>query len=315
MTTIAVTPRGFRQSPGRHQELLAQAGYAVRYPTVERPLTAPELRELIVGCEGVILGVDDAPAEVLVGSDLRVIVRFGIGMDNVDLEAARAQGIKVSRTLGATTTSVAELAIGLMLAAARGTSQMDRTVRAGSWTRLTGLELAGRTLGLVGIGRIGLEVAHRARAFGMTVIAHDPVATPGDIPLIAFDELLATSDVISIHAPLNEQTRHMFDTAALSAMKPSSILINTARGGIIDEDALAVALVDGPLWAAALDCFEHEPLQSSALLELSNVILTPHCGASTEEAVERAGVIAVEEILRALVGEPLLYEVTATQPR
>ena len=315
MTTIAVTPRGFRQSPGRHRELLAQAGYAVRYPTVERPLTAPELRELIVGCEGVIIGVDDAPAEVLVGSDLRVIVRFGIGMDNVDLEAARAQGIKVSRTLGATTTSVAELAIGLMLAAARGTSQMDRTVRAGSWTRLTGLELAGRTLGLVGIGRIGLEVAHRARAFGMTVIAHDPVATPGDIPLIAFDELLATSDVISIHAPLNEQTRHMFDTAALSAMKPSSILINTARGGIIDEDALAVALVDGPLWAAALDCFEHEPLQSSALLELSNVILTPHCGASTEEAVERAGVIAVEEILRALVGEPLLYEVTATQPR
>lgn len=315
MTTIAVTPRGFRQSPGRHQELLAQAGYAVRYPTVERPLTAPELRELIAGCEGVILGVDDAPAEVLVGSDLRVIVRFGIGMDNVDLEAARAQGIKVSRTLGATTTSVAELAIGLMLAAARGTSQMDRTVRAGSWTRLTGLELAGRTLGLVGIGRIGLEVAHRARAFGMTVIAHDPVATPADIPLMAFDELLATSDVISIHAPLNEQTRHMFDTAALSAMKPSSILINTARGGIIDEDALAVALVDGPLWAAALDCFEHEPLQSSALLELSNVILTPHCGASTEEAVERAGVIAVEEILRALVGEPLLYEVTATQPR
>ena len=315
MTTIAVTPRGFRQSPGRHQELLAQAGYAVRYPTVERPLTAPELRELIVGCEGVILGVDDAPAEVLVGSDLRVIVRFGIGMDNVDLEAARAQGIKVSRTLGATTTSVAELAIGLMLAAARGTSQMDRTVRAGSWTRLTGLELAGRTLGLVGIGRIGLEVAHRARAFGMTVIAHDPVALPGDIPLMAFDELLATSDVISIHAPLNEQTRHMFDTAALSAMKPSSILINTARGGIIDEDALAVALVDGPLWAAALDCFEHEPLQSSALLELSNVILTPHCGASTEEAVERAGIIAVEEILRALVGEPLLYEVATTQPR
>ena len=315
MTTIAVTPRGFRQSPGRHQQLLAQAGYAVRYPTVERPLTAPELRELIVGCEGVILGVDDAPAEVLVGSHLRVIVRFGIGMDNVDLEAARAQGIKVSRTLGATTTSVAELAIGLMLAAARGTSQMDRTVRAGSWTRLTGLELAGRTLGLVGIGRIGLEVAVRARAFGMTVIAHDPVATAGDIPLMGFNELLATSDVISIHAPLNEQTRHMFDTAALSAMKPSSILINTARGGIIDEDALAVALVDGPLWAAALDCFEHEPLQSSALLELSNVILTPHCGASTKEAVERAGVIAVEEILRGLVGEPLLYEVTATQPR
>ena len=145
MTTIAVTPRGFRQSPGRHHDLLAGTGFVVRYPTQERPLTAPELRELTEGCEGVILGVDDASADVLLGSDLRVVVRFGIGVDNVDLEAARTQGIRVSRTLGATTTSVAELALGLILAAARGTAEMDRNVRAGSWTRLTGLELAGRT--------------------------------------------------------------------------------------------------------------------------------------------------------------------------
>lgn len=310
MTTVAVTPRGFRQTPGRHHDLLARTGFNVRYPTVERPLTAPELRELVQGCAGLILGVDDAPAETLNHTDLKVIVRFGIGIDNVDLTAARANGIKVSRTLGATTTSVAELAVGLMLAAARGTTEMDRTVRAGSWKRLTGLELAGRTLGLVGTGRIGVEVAVRARAFGMQVIGYDPMSDAGAIPLVPLDELLRRADVISIHAPLTEQTRHLFNAKTLAAMRPSSILVNTARGGIIDETALAGALANGPLRAAALDCFEDEPLDRSPLLYLPNVILTPHCGASTVEAVERAGVIAVEEILRGLRGEPLLYEVT-----
>lgn len=309
MTTVAVTPRGFRQSVGTHREALAATGFEVRYPTVERPLTAPELRELVAGCAGVILGVDDAPATVLDGSDLRVIVRFGMGMDNVDLAAARRNGIRVSRTLGATTTSVAELAFGLILAAARGTAEMDRTVRSGSWTRLTGLELSGRTLGLVGTGRIGQEVAGRARAFGMDVIGYDPVTTSGDIELVAFDDLIAQADVISIHAPLSDETHHLFDAAVLAAMRPSSILVNTARGGIVDEQALALALTTGPLRAAALDCFESEPLVRSPLLELPNVILTPHCGASTEEAVERAGVIAVEELVRGLAGEAMLYEV------
>ncbi|MCU1669172.1 MAG: Phosphoglycerate dehydrogenase [Blastococcus sp.] len=309
MTTIAVTPRGFRQVPGRHQDLLAEAGLAVRYPTVERPLTAGELRDLLAGCDGVILGVDDAPADVLRGSTLRVIVRFGIGVDNVDLDAAREQGIRVSRTLGATTTSVAELAIALILAAARGVAEMDRTVRSGSWRRLTGLELAGRTLGLVGTGRIGQEVAHRARAFGMDVIGHDPVATAGEIPLVPFDELLACADIISIHAPLTAATRHMFDAAAFAAMRPSSILVNTARGGIVDEHALAGALANGPLHAAALDCFEDEPLVNSPLIGLPNIVLTPHSGASTADAVERAGVVAVEELLRGLAGEPMLFDV------
>lgn len=291
--------------------MLSATGFDVRYPTLERPLTAPELRELIEGCAGVILGVDDAPADVLDGSDLRVIVRFGMGMDNVDLAAARRNGIRVSRTLGATTTSVAELAFGLILAVARGTAEMDRTVRSGSWTRITGLELSGRTLGLVGTGRIGQEVARRARAFGMDVIGYDPAAAAGAIELVAFDELLARADVISIHAPLSDQTHHLFDAVALSAMRPSSILVNTARGGIIDERALAIALTTGPLRAAALDCFESEPLAASPLLDLPNVILTPHCGASTEEAVERAGVIAVEELVRGLNDEAMLYEVTS----
>jgi D-3-phosphoglycerate dehydrogenase len=310
VTTVAVTPRGFRQSPGRHQELLDEAGYDVRYPTQERPLTAVELRELLDGCDGAILGVDEASSQALVGTGLRVLVRFGIGVDNVDLDAARTEGIRVTRTLGATTTSVAELTVGLMLAAARGIPSLDRSVRAGSWSRPTALELAGRTLGLVGIGRIGQEVAVRARALGMEVIGHDPVAVQTDVSMVAFDELVARSDVISIHAPLTETTRHLFGTEVLGRMRPSSILVNTARGGIVDEDALAVALAQGPLHAAALDSFEEEPLDAaSPLRDLANVILTPHCGASTVEAVERAGVLAVEELRRGLEGAPLLFEV------
>lgn len=312
MTIVAVTPRGFRQSPGRHQDLLADTGLEVRYPTQERPLTAPELRQLLHGCTGAILGVDDASAEVLVGSGLRVLVRFGIGVDNVDLAAARAEGIRVSRTLGATTTSVAELTVGLMLAAARSVPQLDRSVRAGSWTRITGVELAGRTLGLVGTGRIGREVALRASAIGMDVIGHDPMANEDNVPRVGFDELIARSDVISVHAPLNVTTRHLFDSAVLRRMRPSSILVNTARGGIVDEAALAVAILDGPLHAAALDSFEVEPLsEKSPLRDLPNVILTPHCGAATVEAVERAGVLAVEELCRGLSGDPLLFEVEA----
>jgi D-3-phosphoglycerate dehydrogenase len=312
VTTVAVTPRGFRQSPGRHQDLLKDTGYDVRYPTQERPLTAVELRGLLDGCDGAILGVDEASSQALVGTGLRVLVRFGIGVDNVDLDAARADGIRVTRTLGATTTSVAELTVGLMLAAARGIPSLDRSVRAGSWSRPTALELAGRTLGLVGIGRIGQEVAVLARALGMEVIGHDPVAVPSDVSMVTFDELVARSDVISIHAPLTEATRHLFGAEVLGRMRPSSILVNTARGGIVDEDALAVALTQGPLHAAALDSFEREPLDAtSPLRDLANVILTPHCGASTVEAVERAGVLAVEELRRGLEGAPLLFEVGA----
>lgn len=310
MTTIAVTPRGFRQTPGRHHDLLAATGCEVRYPTQERPLTAGELRELLHGCDGAILGVDDASAHALVGSGLKVLVRFGIGLDSVDLDAAQSEGIRVSRTLGATTTSVAELAVGLMLAAARGIPALDRSIRSGSWSRPTALELSGRTLGLVGIGRIGHEVAVRARALGMEVIGHDPVAQPADIEMVAFDELIRRADVVSLHAPLTETTRHLFDAGVLSRMRPSSILVNTARGGIVDEAALAVALREGPLHAAALDSFEAEPLGSdSPLRDLPNVILTPHAGASTVEAVERAGVLAVEELVRGLEGSSLLFEV------
>ena len=174
-----------------------------------------------------------------------------------------------------------------------------------TWARETGFELSGRCLGLVGAGRIGREVAARAGALGMRVIAFDPAVTDSGLTLVTFADLLRQADVISIHAPLTDTTSNLFGAKALAAMRPGSVLINTARGGIIDEAALAEVLREGPLSAAALDCFAEEPASNSELFALDNVVLTPHCGATTMQAVERAGVAAVEEVRRALGGLPL----------
>jgi D-3-phosphoglycerate dehydrogenase / 2-oxoglutarate reductase len=305
MSIVAITPRGFRNNPGRHQEMLAQHGLSPRYPAIDRPLRADELAGLVTGCRAAIVGLDEVSSAVLATPGLEIVVRFGAGTDNVDLDAARRFGVRVATTPGANATSVAELTIGLMLMTVRQILRMDRTVRRGSWARETGSEVSGRCLGLVGAGRIGREVAARAQSLGMRVIAFDPALTDSELPLVSFADLLRQADVISIHAPLTEATSNLFDASALAAMRPGSVLINTARGGIIDETALASALREGPLSAAALDCFSDEPLTGSELFALDNVVLTPHCGATTVQAVERAGVAAVEEVLRAFAGKPL----------
>ncbi|MFJ5560771.1 phosphoglycerate dehydrogenase [Streptomyces sp. NPDC093250] len=309
MTAVAVTPRGFRQTAGRHQAMLAEHGLTPRYPSVDRPLTGDELAELVAGCSAAILGLDEVGPQVLETDTLRVVVRFGTGVDNVDLEAARRHGVLVANTPGTNSVSVAELAVALMFAVARRVPALDRAVREGSWRRVAGVELAGRRLGVVGLGAVGREVARRAEALGMEVVAFDPVASAGPVRLVSFGELLATADVVSVHCPLTEATSGLFDERALRAMKPGGIVINTARGGIIDENALAAALRDGHLAGAGLDCFAKEPLLDSELAALDNVVLTPHCGATTREAVERAGTTAVQEVLRALAGEPLQHRV------
>lgn len=311
MINVAITPRGFRQTPGRHHELLGEYGLNPRFPKVDRPLVPDEVAEFLAGCEAAILGVDQVDAESLAAAEsLKVIVRFGSGVDNIPLECTRRRGIQVAFTPGANTVSVVELTLGLMLSAARHVPSMDRSVRAGSWSRRTGVELAGRCLGLFGAGRVGRGVALRAEAMGMRVIAHDPFAGESPLTLVGFDELLEQSDVISIHSPLSSETAGIFDHSAIDRMRTGSILINTARGGIVDEVALAEALRSGKLLAAALDSFATEPLAESPLTDLDNVILTPHAGAATVEAIVRAGVAAVEEVNRAVRGEPLANPVS-----
>jgi D-3-phosphoglycerate dehydrogenase len=309
MTAVAVTPRGFRQITGRHQALLAEHGLSPRYPTHDRPLTADELAELVGGCSAAIIGLDEVGPAVLATDTLRAVVRFGSGVDNVDLEAAKRHGVIVANTPGANAVSVAELTLALMFAVARSIRILDGNVRKGSWHRVAGFELAGRRLGIVGLGVVGREVARRAECLGMEVVAFDMFTSSPPVQLVDFDELLSTSDVISIHCPLTDDTTGLFGESALRAMKPGSVLVNTARGGIVDEPALAAVLRDGHLAGAALDCFASEPLGDSELLGLDNVVLTPHCAGTTREAVERAGVTAVQEVHRALTGQPLHHRV------
>jgi phosphoglycerate dehydrogenase-like enzyme len=299
MTTVAVTPRSFRQTPGPHLDRL-RGQLDVRFPDLDRPLDEGEMVELVRGCAGLIVGVDPVTRRVLEAGPLRVVVKYGSGVDNIDVDAARALDVQVSSTPGANARSVAELAIALLLTLARNVALHDRRVRAGSWRRMTGVELAGKQLGIVGYGAIGREVARIARGLDMKVAAHDPLLDEADVPLIELDEIYATSDAVSLHLPLTEETRGLIGARELAAMKPGSFLVNTARGGLVDEAALAEALRTGGLAGAALDGFEGEPLGESPLRELDNVVLSPHAGASTHEAVLRTAARAVDQLLAAL---------------
>ncbi|NOY78263.1 MAG: hydroxyacid dehydrogenase [Calditrichaeota bacterium] len=225
------------------------------------------------------------------GDRLKLIGRAGVGYDNIDVAAATEKGIAVMNVPGANAVSVAELTLAMMLMLARNLIEANQSTKAGKWEkkRLKGNEIMGKTLGLLGLGMVGVEVAKRGIGFGMKVIANDPRFTPdSDVPfnvkIVGLDELLAQSDYISLHLPLNESTRHMFNEDMFQKCKKGVRIINCARGGIIDENALYRALQSGQVAGAALDVFEKEPPKESPLRDLPNVIMTPHIGASTVEA-------------------------------
>lgn len=301
MTVVAVTPRSFRQTQGPHLLRLEQSGLVVRYPTVERPLVEGEMVDLVTGCAGVIVGVEAITAAVLDAGPVRVVVKYGSGLDNIDLDAAGDRGVAVVATAGANARSVAELTIALMLALARHVVAHDRAIRAGSWARRPGIELEGKRLGLVGYGAIGRTVAGLAQGMGLTVAAHDPAVAEAEVELKELDVLLSTSDVVSLHLPLDERTRGLLGTRELALMRPGALLVNTARGGLVDEQALADALSSGRLAGAAFDVFAEEPLPpDSPLLELESFVVSPHAGAATAEAAGRASLLAVDLLLEAL---------------
>ena len=241
---------------------------------------------------------------------LRVVGRAGVGVDNIDLPEATERGIAVLNAPAGNTVSAAELTMALMLALVRRIPSADRSVRASEWkrSRFAGLELRGKSLGLVGAGRIGGEVARRARAFGMEIMGYDPYLTEEradelGVDRVEFEELLSRADVISLHVPLTDRTRMMIGGTELTAVKPGAFLVNVARGGVVDEAALAAALVDGRLAGAALDVYAQEPLEADSPLRTApNIILTPHLGASTAEAQE---LVATE--IAAAVAAALLH--------
>ena len=250
------------------------------------------------------------------GSRLSVIGRAGVGVDNIDLAAAKKSGVVVVNAPEALTLATAELTLGLMLALARKIPFADATTRGGAWRKkdLVGTQLHGKTLGIIRVGRIGTAIARRAAAFGMTVLGFDPhlsseeVGLRGAIP-VTRDDLLTRADYISLNLSLSEETYHLINQGALEKMKNNARIISTSRGGIIDEEALLFALETKRIAGAALDVFELEPPQSNALLTHEDVISTPHIGAQTAEAQSQVGIDIAEEVLAALAGEPLRWRV------
>jgi len=253
----------------------------------------------------------DAEA-ISAATGLRVIARAGVGLDNVDIPAATAAKVLVINAPTSNIVSAAELAIALMMASARNISPAHASLRAGKWARskFSGTEMFEKTLGIVGFGKIGQLVAHRMKAFGMNVIAYDPyltaekVSTLG-VKLVELDELLKTSDFITIHLPKTKETINLIGEEALSKVKPSVHIVNAARGGVLDEAALYKAITEGRVAGAGIDVYATEPCTDSPLFSLDQVVATPHLGASTEEAQERAGIDVAHSVRKALAGEPV----------
>lgn len=314
---VVATARGFCAAAGEHQRRIRAAGHELVLAARDHPLGADELTGALRDADAAILGLDDCGASVLRSCPrLRVVSRYGVGVDNVDLAVARELGIAVTNTPGANTIAVAELAIALMLSLARNVPDAVQGARAGAWTRHRGWELAGKVLGIVGYGQIGRAVARRAEAFDMHVVATDPYAPPDDgTAALRLADLLQEADVVTLHLGLTDETRHLIDRAAMARMKPSAILINAARGGLVDEAALADALRDGRIAGAAADAFEHEPPHASPLVSLPTFLPTPHMGAATEEATARMGLMAAQNALDVLEGRTPNHVVVPPDPK
>ena len=250
----------------------------------------------------------DAEA-VAAAPNLKIIARAGVGLDNVDVPAATAAGVLVVNAPTSNIVSAAELAVSLLLAVARNVVPANLALKNGQWKRsqFGGVELQGKTVGIIGMGKIGMLVAQRLSGFDMKFVAYDPYvkAAPGggpEIRMVSLDELLAESDFVTIHIPKTSETAGLIDSAALAKMKPSAFVINAARGGVLDESALFDALKAGTIAGAGLDVYATEPCTDSPLFALDNVVATPHLGASTEEAQEKAGVAVAESVVAAFAG-------------
>jgi D-3-phosphoglycerate dehydrogenase len=281
-------------------------------------ILALELKEIIPNYDALLVrGRTRVTREIITqGINLKVIARAGVGVDNIDLEAARQRGVRVINAPVATSQAVAELTIGLLFALARCIPRADEAMKQGDWIKkeLKGVELQGKTLGILGVGNIGSLVAEKAAALGMRVLGSDPTPRASifareNISLVDPEELYARSDFITIHVPLNEDTQGLIDAKALAQMKPGVRLVCTARGGVVDESGLLRALNSGQVAAAALDVFEEEPPGQSALVCHPNLIATPHIGAQTVDAQERLAQDIAEELLAALRGETLRWKV------
>ena len=311
---IATYP--FGRTGARPRELLEQAGCELLLNPLGRRLKAGEVKDLIVDVDAVVAGTEPYTPDILqAASRLRLISRVGIGLDNVDLAYCREHGIGVAYTPDAPADAVAELTVANIINLFRHVHESDRSVREQAWNRLMGLLVRDGVVGIIGLGRIGSRVARLLAPFSPAILAYDinprvqGTLLPG-VTWCGVDRLIAESDLVTLHIPLNERNRHFIGRAAIGRMRTGAMLVNTSRGGIVDEEALIDALNQRHLGGAALDVFEQEPYEGP-LSSMSNVILTAHIGASTRTSRYLMELGAAEEVLRFLAGNPFLHDAAA----
>ena len=310
--------------PFRHQashihaaarDLLTSAGFTLICNDTGRRLTREEQKEMIRDAYAIIAGTESYDAQMLEGcKNLRVLIRFGVGTDNFDLKKLREMGVEVG--VIANYNAVAEFALMLILSAMKNLPQLDRAVRSGEWARFPMRELSGKTVGLVGFGRIGRRLAELLSGFGVRILTYDPFLNEAEAEKrgvigTGFEELLGESDVVSLHLPATPETEHLINEETIALMKDGAYLVNTARGRLVDEEALFKALESGKLRAAGLDVYEKEPVTSAdnPLFALENTTLTPHTAAITFETNENGAFTAAESIIRVLHGGKPVYPV------
>jgi phosphoglycerate dehydrogenase-like enzyme len=313
---VLVTPTSYgKNDPRLKSELEAAVGEVV-YNRTGKPLTSDEVARLLPGMHGYIAGLDMVDRAALQAADqLKIIARYGVGYDTVDLAAAREMGILVTNTPGANAVSVAELALALIFALARQIPEANTAVRQGHFPRLPGISLEDKTIGILGFGAIGKQLARRLAGFDCRILAYDPFpdrefASQHMVEIVTLEELLPQADFLSLHLPLLPETRGLVNTGFLAKMKPGAFLINTARGEVVVEDALYAALKSGHLCGAGLDAFVQEPPDPAhPLLALPQVIATPHLGAQTDGATNGMGWMSLRSLLAGLRGEEPQYRV------
>jgi D-3-phosphoglycerate dehydrogenase len=286
--------------------------------TIQPHLTEGNLISIIPEFDALIVRMTKVTASIIsAGKNLKLIARAGNGFDNIDCDAAKKAGVVVMNSPEASATTTAEFTIALFLSAVRKISEAANSLKKGSWERkaFLGTEISGKTFGIIGLGRIGSRVAKRMKSFEVSVIANDPYLNPVkakelDVPLVSLDDLLSKSDFISLHTPLNSTTQHLINAKAFEKMKPQSILVNAARGGIVDEKAVLSALESGKLLAYATDVFEEEPPNfSHPLFSHAQVVATPHIGAQTAEAQRKVSVSIIEQVIQFFKTGEALYAV------
>ncbi len=312
---LLITSRSFGQVSNEPMEILKRAGYQVDF--YNQAFSQKEFEKRVCDCQVLIIGGHSFPALSLNAcTKLELILKHGTGLDNIPMEEAKAAGIKVCNVPGTNADAVADLTMGLILNLSRKISYADRLVRRGEWKTVVGCDVFAKTLGLLGFGAIARKVAHRARGFSMKLLAYDPYLEElpdgyqSFVTLADLEQVLAECDLISAHLPLNEETYHILSAEAMDKMRRGAFIINTSRGGVVDEEALADALSSGKLAGAALDVLEEEPVdRENPLAGMDHVLITPHIGMYSQEAIGAVSTICAQNAAAHMKGEPLRFRV------